>query len=505
MSQFDELFILIKSMSQAEKRYFKIFSKRHVVGQMNNYVVLFDIIDKLDKYDEKRLLANLKKKQLSHNLSMCKTQLYNLILRSMRNYYDEKSIERILTNSLWDVNFLYEKGLINKCNKILKKIKSLAQSYEKPFYLLEALKFERKIERNLRKKTTVSEIDSKDKIEQNVISHLSLEQKLRNLNDIVYRIVKANFHYQDKDKKQLLSEIETQISTVQLEECKTFRSQILYNCIKSNICQLNSDIEGVFEHMENQYIIYKSNPQLIEDSGGTYIKFLNNYMNACTINKKFDKFPMILETINNTKINSQDEEVLKFENTYYLEQLYYLNTNQFEKAKNLIPTLEAGMKKYARNISNSRKQTISYNIVIIYFLYEEYGEATVWINSIMQMSKDSRKDLQNAIKLLELICQYELENFELLHYLLRNTKRFFDEKNPDFALGYIILKLFRKSLKKQLSKEDYKICLNNIYNSEHIQPEFAPYEELEIWLKSKISKSKMLDLTSGVNVTEFER
>jgi len=107
MSQFDELFILIKLMSQAEKRYFKIFSKRHVIGQKNNYVVLFDIIDKLDKYDEKRLLAKLKKKQLSHNLSMCKSQLYNLILKSMRNYYDEKSIDRILTNSLWDVNFLY--------------------------------------------------------------------------------------------------------------------------------------------------------------------------------------------------------------------------------------------------------------------------------------------------------------------------------------------------------------------------------------------------------------
>jgi len=491
-------------MSQAEKRYFKIFSKRHVVGKMNNYVVLFDIIDKLDKYDEKRLLANLKKKQLSHNLSMCKTQLYNLILRSMRNYYDEKSLNRILTNSLWDVNFLYEKGLINKCNKILKKIKSLAQSYEKPFYLLEALKFERKIERDLRKKTTKSEIDSKNKIEQKVISHLSLDQKLRNLNDIVYRIIKADFHYQTKNKKQLLSEVETQVSTIQQEECKTFRSQLLYNSIKSNLCQLKSDVEGAFKHLENQFIIYEANKQLIEGSESTYIKFLNNYLNVCAINGKFDKFPILLETIHNTKIPSKDEEVIKFANTYYLEQLYYLNTNQFEKAKKMIPILEEGIKKHSRNINNSRKQTISYNIVILYFIYEEYGNATTWISNVIQMSKDSRKDLQNAIKVLELICQYELENFELLYYLLRNTKRFFDEKNPDFALGYLILDLFKKSLKKQLSKEDYKICLSNIYNSELIQPEFAPYEEIEIWLKSKISRSKMLDLASGT-VKELER
>ena len=40
-----DLFRLIKSLSIAEKRYFKIFANRHVRGEENKYVKLFDAID----------------------------------------------------------------------------------------------------------------------------------------------------------------------------------------------------------------------------------------------------------------------------------------------------------------------------------------------------------------------------------------------------------------------------------------------------------------------------
>jgi hypothetical protein len=48
----DQLFRLIKSLTTAEKRYFKIFASRHSIGGKNEYVNLFDAIDKQSKYDE---------------------------------------------------------------------------------------------------------------------------------------------------------------------------------------------------------------------------------------------------------------------------------------------------------------------------------------------------------------------------------------------------------------------------------------------------------------------
>ena len=49
------LFDLVKSMSKSEKRYFKLMSSRHTIGDENNYVRLFDFLDKQEEYDEDNL------------------------------------------------------------------------------------------------------------------------------------------------------------------------------------------------------------------------------------------------------------------------------------------------------------------------------------------------------------------------------------------------------------------------------------------------------------------
>ena len=50
----NNLFTLIKSLTKSEKRYFAIFSKRHILGSQNKYVLLFDalllVCKELDSY-----------------------------------------------------------------------------------------------------------------------------------------------------------------------------------------------------------------------------------------------------------------------------------------------------------------------------------------------------------------------------------------------------------------------------------------------------------------------
>ena len=73
------LFHLIKALNKLEKRYFKLYSSRHVIGEKNNYVRIFDLIDKQSLYDESAILekASISKKQLENY----KRHLYELILK----------------------------------------------------------------------------------------------------------------------------------------------------------------------------------------------------------------------------------------------------------------------------------------------------------------------------------------------------------------------------------------------------------------------------------------
>ena len=74
------LFDLVKSMTMSEKRYFKINSLKHVIGDSNDYIQLFDAIEKQDVYNEKLLL----KYPFVKNLSQEKNYLYRLYLYQSR-------------------------------------------------------------------------------------------------------------------------------------------------------------------------------------------------------------------------------------------------------------------------------------------------------------------------------------------------------------------------------------------------------------------------------------
>ena len=63
----DNLFVLIKSLSKSEKRQFKLYVGRLGVNEESKFLMLFNVLDKLQKYDEETILKKgfVKKQQLS--------------------------------------------------------------------------------------------------------------------------------------------------------------------------------------------------------------------------------------------------------------------------------------------------------------------------------------------------------------------------------------------------------------------------------------------------------
>ena len=51
---------LIKSLTKAEKRYFKVYASRHMSNSSSNYERLFDAIDRQTDYNEDLLLKKFK-------------------------------------------------------------------------------------------------------------------------------------------------------------------------------------------------------------------------------------------------------------------------------------------------------------------------------------------------------------------------------------------------------------------------------------------------------------
>ncbi|MFM2364149.1 MAG: hypothetical protein RLZZ316_3051, partial [Bacteroidota bacterium] len=141
----DTLFQLIHSLEKAEKRHFKLYIKRSSAKEELKIVQLFDVLDKLQEYDERILLKKMPtitKTQLAN----LKTHLYKQVLASLRLLKTHESVDLQLSEHLDNARLLYNKGLKTQALRIIEKAKELAKEHQKFNTLVQLISLEKKIE-----------------------------------------------------------------------------------------------------------------------------------------------------------------------------------------------------------------------------------------------------------------------------------------------------------------------------------------------------------------------
>src|SRR5690554_5927969 len=113
MSKLEHLTTLVKSLSKSEKRYFK-WSYPWKPGD-KIYGDLYEIIEKGND-SAKHLKDRLKEAYPNAILEPAYKHLYKMLMRSLRNYEAEKSVENKLINLLGDVKILFNKGKIGRAS-----------------------------------------------------------------------------------------------------------------------------------------------------------------------------------------------------------------------------------------------------------------------------------------------------------------------------------------------------------------------------------------------------
>src|ERR1051326_5239339 len=121
----DELFTLIRSLSSQEKRHFKLFYQ----GKSDNtsFLLLFDSINALERYDENELKAILHKQGGIKNLKRIKSYLQESVLGFLEHHYSDYSVDIELQRLLQRVEILKAKRLFKPAKKILVKAERLAE------------------------------------------------------------------------------------------------------------------------------------------------------------------------------------------------------------------------------------------------------------------------------------------------------------------------------------------------------------------------------------------
>jgi hypothetical protein len=131
----DELFTLIHSLTTEEKGYFKKYAKRHTPAG-NNYLTLFDAINKQTVFEEATL-----KRQFKAYAGM-KVYLFDMIMQALVVSETSPTLFDVILKGIIQVNILIKRGLLKRALKQLQAYKLMATQAEQYGLLVLLLKIE---------------------------------------------------------------------------------------------------------------------------------------------------------------------------------------------------------------------------------------------------------------------------------------------------------------------------------------------------------------------------
>ena len=494
----DKVFQLIRSLSKAEKRYFKVYTSKQA-GDKTNHQYLFDAIDKQDEYDETLLKKSLKNPTLVRSLPIAKTRLYDVILRALDAYHSNSSIDAQLKRTLHCAEILYKKSLYGQSQKLLDGAKKLAYKYDKHTSLLEIFMWEKL----LIEKDNYENIGD-DELEAMMVENTRITKLIEVYNDF-WGVKSRLFNILNKRGKARTEEGLTKLKSIiddtlidREPEHLFYQSEYLYNHIYSAYYFGVGDYANSFKYLKANVDHIEANLDKFLEEPNIYFSILTNIVYVASQLKDFDAVFFYLKKLRGLPEtmdikNNEDLEIKLFSSANSIELTIYFLTGEFEKGLEIIPQIENGLMLYEHKLNSVRKAFFYFNIAIIYFGAQKYNDALRWTNRLLNDIDISKSlDIYCFGQLLNLLIHIELNNKNLLPYALRSTQRYLSTRNRYFKFETSFLELIGKLLKspdKITENEQYEVFLEKMRDLKDDQLESSAFEYFDFvsWAEAKAS------------------
>lgn len=504
----DQLFTLVKSLSKAEKRNFKLYANRFQSGQDSKFIQLFDVLDRLPEYDDEQILRRLPDVKKRH-LPNLKRHLYKQILISLRLIYIKKNIDIQIREQIDFARILYGKGMYMQALKLLDRIKQIAEEHHQDILHLEILEFEKLIEaRHITRSRTV-----KNKMEdlldasalRSYVTHTT--SRLSNLNIQVQGWYIQHGHVKNEEE---LTEVKAYYDSIFpddldlesltfLEKINLFQSEMWYHYIRL-------DFPACRREALRWVKLFEENPQIQEKDPDLYMRGLYYLLIFLFFLEEAGAFDRYLQQFEAFVRKYED----RFNANSRMIAFVYLNLSRlnqhflkgrYKQGLYLVPEIQEGINAFEEHTDAHRILLFYYKIAYLHFGCGHFEEALDYLNKITTLQSGFlRDDLHFNARLLHLICHYEIGNYDLLEYLIPSVQRTI-EKGRDTSRWQKAALEFIRELNKRTPAErpaafgSFQEKIKELAGDPFEQKEIL-YLDIPSWVESHLQQCSIQELRS---------
>lgn len=458
-----QLFRLIKSLTKAEKRNFKLFATRSGATLDNKFIKLFDAIDKSKEPNDDALLKRLG--ITSSKLSNLKRHLYQQVLTSLRLIYINKEIDIELREQIDFTRILYGKGHYLDALRLLERAKDIAVKHNQDLLHLEILEFQKLIE--ARHVTLSRQVDNKMelllKASQERNESVMNTSKIFSLNIQLHGLYIEHGHsrteQEQSDNKTFWNKAQQEImgrgpsDYTFNQKVNLFQASMWFHYIQLNFSAALEDAlqAATCFALEKQMTLKDPDFYLRCQYYVTMFGFLNG--KEKTVRRHLQSMEDFLE----------NDHILLTPNTRRLGDVYQklsrfnllFMTGEKDEAYNFGLQLLAKYKNETFSPNSHRWALFLYKCAASCVLTQRYNEALDSLNDIINMrSGIFREDLLINTRLLHAICNFELTNYTLVDYHLSSVSRLLNRSEETAETHKIVVAGLRRLLKTPAAEHD---------------------------------------------------
>jgi hypothetical protein len=498
--QKDQLFTLIKSLSKAEKRAFRLYVNRFQHNKSPKFIQLFDVLCKIDHYDEELVLKRLKTAKKQH-LPNLKRHLYRQILTSLRLIHIQKNIDIQIREQLDFARILYGKGMYMQALKLLDRIKKIAVENHQDILHLEILEFQKLIEARhiTRSRLVKNKLEAllEEAAHRSLVTHSS--NLFSNFNIQIHGWYIEHGHVKhEEDVLALRDFFEQNMPRAYINNSLTFFE-------KANLFQaymwhsyILLDFPGSFSYAAKWVSLFEEYPQMKEKDPGLYMRSLYYILVFCYLIKDAKALRQYLEAFEafeaqHWEILDDNARMIGFTYLNLSRLNYHFITRQYKAGLSLILEVEKELPRLEATMDLHRILLFQFKFAYLYFCSSQHEKALVYLNEIIHLkSGHLREDLLHNANLLHLLCHFELGNHELLDYLIPLVSRLFEKAREPSEIHLLCLKLLQRLLKSPKAEhltiyEQYQPQIELLVASPYEQ-KAVQYIDLLGWVELQLSK-----------------
>lgn len=498
----DNLFILIKSLSRSEKRQFKLYTNRLDVNENAKFLLLFNLLDKMNEYNEEEILKS--KIVTKIQISNLKAHLYKQILVSLRMNPVNQNNRILIREQLDFATILYHKGLYKQSLKILEKAKIMALENEEKNIAYEIVELEKVIESQYITRSIVGRADeltiqAKELSKQNVIA-----SKLSNLSLQLYSIMlKSGYAKSDEEMQEITLYFNKHLPKYTIETLG-FREKLWLYKAHLWYSFLIQDFLSCYKYSKKWVDLFYDNPKMIYLNPVWYIKGVNYLLECLYLIKHKTHFKETLEKLEQTIAleafpKNDNVTILIFLCIYNSKLNLHFLEGSFDKGLYLIDELLKKIKQDEDKIDEHHVMVFYYKIACLYFGVGNNKKCIEYLQKIIDNRNLSmREDLLCFARVLSLVAHYEASLDYKLELQLKSTYKFLIKMNDLHEVQREMIKFLRNlgAIYPHQLKGEFKKLHTRLKSYEDHPYERRAFLYLDIisWLESKIENKPIMEI-----------